>query len=93
MAFAGGLGIDLDVSSLSDDLDARALLFSESNSRFLCEVPESKAAEFKTLMADNCQQIGSVTGDRVVIRSGDQQLLDSDLTELKAAWQQPLDWK
>lgn len=94
MAFAGGLGVDLDVASLKSDLDGTAILFSESNSRFVCEVPEDKAAEFEAALSDACWCLGSVTeNDRVVIKNGNESLVESTLSTLKTAWQQPLDWK
>src|SRR5208337_3490420 len=40
MAFAGGFGADMAIEGIpcDGDLDAAARLFSESNTRFLCEV-------------------------------------------------------
>jgi phosphoribosylformylglycinamidine synthase len=102
MAFAGGLGAQLELANVphdlgglaTDELDT-ALLFSESNTRFLCEVPADAALSFKTIMGELPHaQIGTVTSDgRVVIHgSGGATRVDAGLAELKEAWQSPLRW-
>ena len=59
MAFAGGLGAKLflenvphDVEAASSDELATVLLFSESNTRFLCEVPNEQKAAFEQAVAE-----------------------------------------
>ena len=50
MAFAGGLGHSMDVDAIAAVHGAAGpvvALFSESNTRFLCEVAADKAAEFE----------------------------------------------
>lgn len=83
-----------------------ALLFSESNTRFLCEVPPTRAAEFETLLLGvPCAQIGEVTADGWLQIAGLPQpdleeaaamtttpVIAADLKELKEAWQKPLRW-
>ncbi|MFO0896874.1 MAG: phosphoribosylformylglycinamidine synthase subunit PurL [Pirellulales bacterium] len=69
MAFAGGLGARLElgkvpheVSGLAPEELDTALLFSESNTRFLCEVPADAAERFKVIMGDLPHaQVGAVT--------------------------------
>ena len=69
MAFAGGLGAQLELANVPHDLSGlapdeldTALLFSESNARFLCEVPAEAAERFKTIMNDLPHaQVGTVT--------------------------------
>ena len=49
MCFAGGLGADVSLAPLAvegDHLDDATRLFSESNTRFLVEVPQAKRDEF-----------------------------------------------
>jgi phosphoribosylformylglycinamidine synthase subunit PurSL len=96
MAFAGGFGaeIDLQVVPCEGDLDTAARLFSESNTRFLCEVRPENAASFEAAIAGaTCAPIGRVTNhDRMVIRSGNTTVVEKDLATLKAAWQTPLNW-
>lgn len=99
MAFAGGLGVRLDLEPLSRNSPAlpdSVLLFAESPTRFLVEVPAARSTDFEA-----CFQGLPVTGVGVV--TPDQQLtilgrdgvpiVDSELSTLKAAWQKPLDWE
>jgi phosphoribosylformylglycinamidine synthase len=104
MAFAGqwGLQIDLDrVPSAVDAATPEALLFSESNTRFLCEVRPEHAAAFESILrADSgagravpAQAIGEVVAtDRLCIRHGNTAVIDADIHALKEAWQKPLRW-
>jgi phosphoribosylformylglycinamidine synthase len=96
MAFAGGFGATIDLQGMLCDgeLDAATRLFSESNTRFLCEVRAEKVAAFEAAIAGAAfAPIGQVTdGDRLLIRSGDATVVASDLTALKEAWQKPLRW-
>lgn len=96
-AFAGGLGMDIDlrlvprVSDLRDDVT----LFSESASRFVITVhPEDVAALEATLQGLPWAAVGRVTGTGmfgVVGRSG-ALIIEADIDRLKAAWQKPLNW-
>jgi phosphoribosylformylglycinamidine synthase subunit PurSL len=92
MAFAGGLGAQLELSTIAvgDDLvgDA-ARLFSESNTRFLCEVQPESADKFEQALGGiPLAKIGAVTEEsRLKISSGDKNLVDADIFELKKAWQ------
>lgn len=96
MAFAGGLGAHLELRKLSESAginDAGVLLFSESNSRFLVEVPAEKAAGFESAMKNvPCVSLGSVTdGDSlVVVDPQGETVIDSKLDDLKNAWKSPL---
>jgi phosphoribosylformylglycinamidine synthase len=97
MAFAGGLGAHVDLSPIVERLGAAgpaAALFSESNTRFLCEVAVERASEFERALSDlPYAKIGEVTsGDRLVIDAGRTVAIDADLRELKEAWQAPLRW-
>ncbi|MEI8371776.1 MAG: AIR synthase-related protein, partial [Planctomycetota bacterium] len=71
-----------------------ARLFSESNTRFLCEVQAENVAAFETAIAGAANaRIGQVTqDDRLVIHSGGATVVESDLASLKEAWQKPLRW-
>jgi phosphoribosylformylglycinamidine (FGAM) synthase-like enzyme len=98
MAFAGGLGMTVNLGSIPmgepverDDF----ILFSESNTRFLVEVaPENIESFEKTLDGVAFAEIGSVTGDKELIIHGTDGsvILDAGINELKEAWQQPLRW-
>ncbi|MCX7420126.1 MAG: phosphoribosylformylglycinamidine synthase subunit PurL [Planctomycetia bacterium] len=100
MAFAGGLGLSLNLQSLAvanrlnDDV---ALLFSESNSRFVIEVPTASQAAVESLCnAVNVPitKLGEVTStDRLVIQGANGAVvIDSALSDLKQCWQKPLAW-
>lgn len=102
MAFAGELGVDLQLYPILAALSGQQLqdqhavaLFSESNTRFLVEVPEKDSAEFESLFAGlPCWRLGRVTDDgRVKLRGrGGVLLVDADGAELKQAWQRTLAW-
>ena len=102
MAFAGGLGMAIDLDkfarglppSTSDgDLDT-ILLFSESNTRFLCEVDPQRENAFVSLMGGvACARIGEVqSAGRLRMKSHGETLIDAEFTALKEAWQVPLRW-
>jgi phosphoribosylformylglycinamidine synthase len=96
MAFAGGLGarLRLDAVPAGDQArDTATLLFSESNTRFLCEVRPADAESFeKTLAGLPHARVGEVTGDgRFEIRR-DSTVIDAPIDQLKRAWLEPLDW-
>jgi phosphoribosylformylglycinamidine synthase subunit PurSL len=98
MAFAGGCGLELDLQPLAEAsqiADSATLLFSESNTRFLVEVPSEQRAAFEQHLAGlPCTLIGQVAPhDRLTVRAEDQTIIDSSLADLKAAWLRPLDWE
>jgi len=109
MAFAGGLGAKIslaDVPCLPSPsgrgaggegsvpvLSTTALLFSESNTRFLCEVRPENAAAFESALGGiPYARIGEVIDNgRLEIR-GETTVVGTDLKTLKEAWQKPLRW-
>ncbi len=98
MAFAGGFGMTMDLGVVPRDHDADRddiVLFSESNSRFVVEVPRGREADFEAQM-NGCPfgRVGVVTGgDRFLVRGlGGEEVVSSDLRTLKEAWQRPLRW-
>jgi phosphoribosylformylglycinamidine synthase len=103
MAFAGGCGANIGLSEVPHDSSVDAsdnaeLLFSESASRFLAEVPTGNRSAFEAILQRaNVSQavIGEVTAaDRLQIigATGAQALIDLPLATLKEAWQKPLRW-
>jgi phosphoribosylformylglycinamidine synthase len=97
MAFAGGCGarIDLDrVPVEPSGLGAVEVLFSESNTRFLCEVKPEHVGNFEShLSGVPCARVGQVdAGERLEITAGGTTLVSGQLAALKAAWQTPLRW-
>ena len=111
-AFAGGLGAEVSTSQIPFEAGQEELnklpqidaaqftdyvkLFSETNSRFVVEVPEEKASAFEALFNDSnvvIGRIGKVTeAPRLkIVGDGDSVLVDSDVFELKRLWQKPFD--
>ncbi|MEM6469068.1 MAG: phosphoribosylformylglycinamidine synthase subunit PurL [Planctomycetota bacterium] len=102
MAMAGGLGVSIDIDSLTDPSSGEQLgncisLFSESNSRFLIEVDPANEAEiigiFREKGVPACRVGTIVPNDRIVFQSKGSTLLDVAIEEAKSAWQKPLDWQ
>ncbi|MBN1258002.1 MAG: hypothetical protein JXA52_09900, partial [Planctomycetes bacterium] len=74
-----------------------ALLFSESQSRFLAEVTPDKAKAFEALLTKQGVAFGKLGGitaaTQLVIRDNSgKEVIDEDIFALKAAWQEPLAW-
>jgi phosphoribosylformylglycinamidine synthase len=98
MAFAGGVGAD--VAGLAElpgaaGLDDETKLFSESCTRFVCEVRPDKEDAFRSAFAGlPVGQIGTtVKESRLRIAGqGGEWLVWSTLAQLKEAWQKPLRW-
>jgi phosphoribosylformylglycinamidine synthase len=80
----------------ADRLNSAVLLFSESNSRFLCEVEPGQAAAFESALAEVPHAcIGEVVDSgklRIVDADEKTPIVESDLATLKEAWQKPLRW-
>ena len=96
MAFAGGLGVELDVSAMATDgeISEAAKLFAESAGRFIVEVAPDKYDAFLRIVKD-CPfaELGKVTDDgRIVIAGKSGTLIDLSATDAKAAWQKTFDW-
>lgn len=96
-AFAGGLGMRIDLSKVpsAEDLPDWKVLFSESNSRFVVTVSPQKARAFEDTLA-GCMfaAVGEITSDgRFAVSAKDGSVLvDLNIGELKEAWQAPLRW-
>ncbi|MGE0377584.1 MAG: AIR synthase-related protein, partial [Planctomycetaceae bacterium] len=97
MAFAGGRGGDLSLDEFGK-VDDAVVLFSESCTRFVCEVPADDAEPFVSLVERRAGRrpvrLGVVAEhDRLRIASLEgRMLLDESILELKECWQRPLDW-
>jgi len=94
MAFASGLGLEIDLKKVPckdverDDF----VLFSESNSRFLVEVAEKDRENFEALMKGKCAEIGRVSkSSRLVIRGLKGAIaVDASVADLRASWKRTL---
>lgn len=96
MSFAGQLGLDVDLADLISEsaLSATEFLFSESNSRFIVEIPPSAESQFLESVEDVfVKRIGSVSESEICsIRIGEQTCIAVAWSSLFQAWHQPLDW-
>jgi phosphoribosylformylglycinamidine synthase subunit PurSL len=96
MSFAGGLGVETNISEVCQRMfiDETVAMFSESNSRFVCEVPASKTQDFESKMRDlPCIRLGQVTkGTNVVVKHGPSTIIDLPWQQLKQTWLAPFDW-
>ena len=91
--------IDTALVLLSDQTDEAVprsvlTLFSESNTRFVCEVAVDKRNAFESaLVGVPHARIGEVTDSgRLVAMDQETKLIDVDIAVLKEAWQSPLRW-
>ncbi|MFO1008329.1 MAG: phosphoribosylformylglycinamidine synthase subunit PurL [Planctomycetaceae bacterium] len=98
MAFAGGLGVEASIAGVCpQSQDAVDALFSESQTRFVLEVPADKADQVLTLLQSAgtpAIHIGRVTDTPRLKITGTTgaTLIDSALADLKESWQAPLRW-
>jgi phosphoribosylformylglycinamidine synthase len=105
MAFAGGLGARISLDHVPrqeaatggravGDLPVAVLLFSESNTRFLCEVRPANAAAFEaTLSGVPHARVGEVSASgKLDILADNNPIVSADISALKEAWQKPLRW-
>ena len=98
MAFAGGLGAEVDLSAvpLGKPISRNDfILFSESNSRFVVEVRGINRKRFEEAMSGlGFARIGKVTRSprlEILGLDGDK-IISAGIDELKEAWQKPLRW-
>jgi phosphoribosylformylglycinamidine (FGAM) synthase-like enzyme len=98
MAFAGGFGMVLYLGKVPlGESIARsdAILFSESNTRFLVEVaPENRQRFEQAMRGVVCTAIGQVVKKAAFQVYGirEERVVSATLAELKEAWQKPLRW-
>ncbi len=96
-AFAGGLGLNVDLKDVPyrgkkrDDF----VLFSETASRFVVTIHPKDQARFEKLMMGNiAREIGFVTNDGLLSISGlsGKTIIHEKIGKLKAVWQKPLNF-
>jgi len=99
MAFAGGFGAELQLDRTprsSGELSDAVLLFSESNTRFLCEVSPAQAETFEAELKEVPHAlVGNVVPEpqlRLFASTGKIERINATIGDLKAAWQRPLGW-
>jgi phosphoribosylformylglycinamidine synthase len=98
MAFAGGYGMNLYMKDVprSDDVDRNdTVLFSESNSRFIVEVPEGSREAFEAQLAGTATTaIGEIveSEDFKVYGLRGNLIVSAKIWALKEAWQKTFRW-
>lgn len=100
MAMAGGLGMELDLDAAAEisaeGLSDTSLLFSESNSRFLIEVPVELVDQLQPIFRAHGVQatrVGTITADgKLTVKRSGADVVDIEIAAAKLAWQKPLDW-
>jgi phosphoribosylformylglycinamidine synthase len=97
MSSGGGYGIDLYLKNVPRTREMGRndfILFSESNSRFLVEVPEKRREDFETLMESSIHAvIGKVKKERYLSVFGlnDEKVVDDNLTKFRSSWKSALE--
>jgi phosphoribosylformylglycinamidine synthase len=94
VAFAGNLGMHLDLSRVptgKDSLRDDQILFSESCGRFLVTISPADRQAFESLfdgLPGAC--VGEITADPrlVVVSQHGKTLLDESIVDLRSSWQQ-----
>jgi hypothetical protein len=80
------MGVDVNLSSMGDQLRPDIKLFSESPTRWLIEV----AGELSVPGGIEAFKIGTVGGDSVLICDDEAILFDKPLSEVEKAWSRKL---
>ena len=99
MAFAGRVGLDLDLKGVASDegLDVTAACYAETPSRYLLEVASKDIDAVVSSLREAgiaFGQVGLFTGhDRMAVSTEkDGQVMDVKLEDLVKAWRDTLDW-
>lgn len=89
MCFGGDCGADINIGELGATR-ADFALFSETAGCFVVEVKDEKTAE-ELFGSIPYRVLGKTTAERKIqIREGELPILETDLNELKDAWQKPM---
>jgi phosphoribosylformylglycinamidine synthase len=97
VAFAGGLGMDIDLNFVPYRGKKRNdyILFSETASRFVVTVHPEDQRKFENIMAGNIiSAIGFITSDGLfqVTGLGGKLIIKEKIRKFKDAWQKPLNF-
>ena len=98
MCFGGNMGMDIDISKIQQGdlaMGDDALLFSESNSRFIVEVAAGREVEFEKFMKGcDFAPIGKASKEPVLsIRGADEKtIIREKVADLKNSWKGTLNW-
>ncbi|MFH1774833.1 MAG: phosphoribosylformylglycinamidine synthase subunit PurL [Methanobacteriota archaeon] len=92
MAFAGDVGMEMQLNKVPVGQKMRedAVLFSESNSRFLAEVSKKDREKFEGAMKSGFAQVGVTTKEKELKIFGSKLLISCELDAIREAWQRTL---
>jgi len=95
VAFAGGLGMEIDLRKVPRaEVDRNDLiLFSESQSRFIVTLSTANKKAFEATMTEIvCGEVGVVSDHKMlrVIGLEGKKVIEASIDDLKEAWQKPL---
>jgi len=96
-AFAGGLGMNIDLNDVPYRGKKRNdyILFSETASRFVVTIHPKDKRKFEKIMAGNVvSEIGFVSSDGLfqITGLGGKLIIKEKVNKLKEAWQKPLNF-
>ena len=88
MAMSGKLGCEIDISKVpaEEGISNNNLLFSESHARFIITASADKCDEIINSIDVDAAVIGEVKGDSLVIKNGDETIVDLAVAELDDAY-------
>ncbi|MBN1456176.1 MAG: phosphoribosylformylglycinamidine synthase II, partial [Methanomicrobia archaeon] len=90
MAIGGDLGVSIDIADVTPAIRADFALFSESNSRWMVEVPRLQASRFEAFMNSrnvHVRALGETLMERqLTIRDTARTLVTLPLDNLRKAW-------
>jgi phosphoribosylformylglycinamidine synthase len=89
MCIGGDVGTTIDLTGIAD-LRSDIKLFSESNTRWLAEVPNGKEQEFEELMKVPVFKMGTVGGSNLHVVDSDKTIIDVNISSLRKSWNQTL---
>lgn len=93
MTFSNNIGCEIDLSKIKSDLRNDILLFSESNSRFVVEVEESKIQAVENLLRNIPHyNIGKTGGDSLILKHRVKTLIKIKVNKLIKKWEGAVSW-
>ena len=87
MAIGGDIGAEIDLSTM-DFMRDDFKLFSESPTRWVCEVPEDKYEKFESIV--DARRIGVIGGETLKVRDGNRYLFNIHVNTLRDVWRNAL---
>ena len=89
MCIGGNLGCDIDVSSIGGNLRTDLKLFSESNTRFIIEVPPNHEEKVRNIFRKNAcsfEKIGVVIKEKLRMQDKQKTFIQLPLDKIKESW-------